>query len=105
MQYQVFTLLEWAEFFGQGMVDTADFILNLCFQKSDIELDEMPPIAPKSAMIGDHFEGGIYVSVDVRLDCGCRIRDIRVFAEHMRQQRGWDVAVSNRPGNIQEGGK
>ncbi|MFC0526109.1 hypothetical protein [Phytohabitans kaempferiae] len=45
----------------------------------------------------DEFErnpNGTYISVEVRLDCGCTIRDLRAFAEQMRQQRGWDVATS-----------
>lgn len=46
-----------------------------------------------------------YVSVEVRLDCGCRIKDIRVFAEQMRRQRGWDVAVGSYPGSYQAGEK
>lgn len=46
---------------------------------------------------------GTYVSVNVRLDCDCRIKDIRTFAEHMRQQKSWNVAVSTYPGSYQEG--
>lgn len=36
-----------------------------------------------------------YVSIDVELDCGCTINDLKVFAEQMRQQQGWDVATSS----------
>lgn len=35
-----------------------------------------------------------YVPVEVELGCGCTIRDLSVFAKHMREQRGWDVATS-----------
>ena len=37
---------------------------------------------------------GSYVSIDVFLDCGCTIRDLKAFAAHMRDQQGWDVATS-----------
>jgi hypothetical protein len=46
---------------------------------------------------------GAYVYVDVQLDCGCKIKDIRVFAEHMRRQKGWDVAVGSYPSSSQQG--
>jgi len=36
-----------------------------------------------------------YVSVEVVLDCGCVIRDLRVFAEHLRAQHGWDIATTS----------
>jgi len=48
---------------------------------------------------------GAYVPVNVRLDCGCRIKDIRTFAEHMHQQKSWNVAVGTYPGSYQEGQK
>src|SRR5258705_11560759 len=35
-----------------------------------------------------------YISIDVWLDCGCQIRELRSFAEQMRQQKGWDIATS-----------
>ncbi|MGW5094240.1 hypothetical protein ACWEQ1_05145 [Streptomyces nodosus] len=35
-----------------------------------------------------------YVTVDVRLDCGCSVRDRRTFAAQMREQRGWSIAVT-----------
>lgn len=38
--------------------------------------------------------GGPYTSIDVNLDCGCEIHDIRAFAADMREQKGWDVAVT-----------
>jgi hypothetical protein len=37
---------------------------------------------------------GSYITIDVRLGCGCEIRDLAVFAKHMREQRGWDIATS-----------
>lgn len=37
---------------------------------------------------------GSYVSIDVWLDCGCRIRDRSAFAAQMREQKGWDIATS-----------
>jgi hypothetical protein len=35
-----------------------------------------------------------YVSIDVTLTCGCSVKDRRVFAEQMREQKGWDLAVT-----------
>jgi hypothetical protein len=35
-----------------------------------------------------------YITIDVWMDCGCRIADIRTFADHMKTQRGWDVATT-----------
>jgi hypothetical protein len=35
-----------------------------------------------------------YMTIRLRLECGCAIRDLAVFAAHMRQQRGWDIATS-----------
>jgi len=35
-----------------------------------------------------------YISIDVWLDCGCEVLDLRAFAEHMRQQKGWVIATS-----------
>ncbi|MGW2034770.1 hypothetical protein [Streptomyces sp. NPDC001811] len=35
-----------------------------------------------------------YVSVDLRLTCGCAVNDRRTFASQMREQRGWDMAVT-----------
>lgn len=57
--YQAFTLLEWAEFFGQGVVDTADFILNLCFQKTEVEIDDVPPIGRLGGCLLLCFFGGL----------------------------------------------
>lgn len=37
---------------------------------------------------------GIYVSIDVWLDCGCTVRDLDAFAAQMRKQRGWNIATS-----------
>ncbi|WP_325041453.1 hypothetical protein [Kribbella sp.] len=37
---------------------------------------------------------GSYISVEVVLECGCELRDLRAFAVHMREQRGWNVAVT-----------
>ena len=37
---------------------------------------------------------GTYISVDVWLDCGCKIRDLSTFASQMREQRGWAVSTS-----------
>src|SRR5262249_39969214 len=44
----------------------------------------------------------IYVAIDVRLDCGCVLRDLHAFATQMRSQEGWDIAVSR--GFSTEGG-
>lgn len=44
MPYRAFTPLEWAAFFGQGVVDTSDFIIDFCFQKAELDLDEVSPI-------------------------------------------------------------
>lgn len=38
---------------------------------------------------------GTYITIRVQLDCGCSIRDRRVFAQQMREQRG---GRSTRPG-------
>ncbi|MFF8672585.1 hypothetical protein [Streptomyces sp. NPDC015242] len=35
-----------------------------------------------------------YVSIDLRLVCGCSINDRRTFASQMREQQGWDMAVT-----------
>jgi hypothetical protein len=37
---------------------------------------------------------GVYISIDVWLDCGCEIRDLPSFAKHMRGQKGWDIATT-----------
>jgi hypothetical protein len=37
---------------------------------------------------------GAYVSVEARLDCGCEVKDLKTFARHMRDQRGWDIATT-----------
>ncbi|MCP2321027.1 hypothetical protein APR12_006417 [Nocardia amikacinitolerans] len=37
---------------------------------------------------------GTYVSIEVRLECGCRIEDIDAFARQMKRQKGWDIATS-----------
>lgn len=45
----------------------------------------------------DPFEenpNGSYVTLEVRLDCGCEIRDLQTFAHQMREQKGWDVATT-----------
>lgn len=38
--------------------------------------------------------GGSYIGINVRLDCGCEIRDLKSFASHMREQKGWDIATT-----------
>jgi hypothetical protein len=35
-----------------------------------------------------------YISIDVWLDCGCEVRDLRAFAEQMREQKGWVIATT-----------
>ncbi|MFE1319661.1 hypothetical protein [Kitasatospora phosalacinea] len=35
-----------------------------------------------------------YVDIELELDCGCVIEDLRAFANQMRTQRGWDIATS-----------
>jgi hypothetical protein len=42
----------------------------------------------------DTSSRGSYTSVVVYFDCGCAIRDLRVFADQMRARQGWDVATS-----------
>jgi hypothetical protein len=37
---------------------------------------------------------GVYISIDVWLDCGCEIRDLQAFAKQMRDQKGWDIATT-----------
>lgn len=37
---------------------------------------------------------GAYVDIDLWLDCGCEIRDLKSFASQMREQKGWDIATS-----------
>lgn len=37
---------------------------------------------------------GTYISIELRLDCGCRILDLDAFAKQMREQRGWDIATT-----------
>ncbi|MBM7788731.1 hypothetical protein [Tenggerimyces flavus] len=46
---------------------------------------------------------GAYVTVDVRLDCGCEILELDTFAQHLRDQQGWEVATSGAWGG--SGGK
>jgi len=36
-----------------------------------------------------------HVSIALEFDCGCEIKDLRAFAEQVRQQKGWDVATSS----------
>ncbi|MGK4581838.1 hypothetical protein [Kitasatospora sp. HPMI-4] len=35
-----------------------------------------------------------YVSIELELDCDCTIEDLRTFASQMRDQHGWDIAIS-----------
>ncbi|MGK5548420.1 hypothetical protein ACSNOH_27375 [Streptomyces sp. URMC 127] len=35
-----------------------------------------------------------YIGISVTLNCGCTIQDLRAFAAHMQEQRGWTVATS-----------
>ena len=35
---------------------------------------------------------GLWITIDVWLDCGCTIRDLEAFAAQMRKQRGWEIA-------------
>lgn len=37
---------------------------------------------------------GTYVTIEVRLDCGCELRDLKIFARHMKEQKGWAIATS-----------
>jgi len=55
------------------------------------------------------YEGkpqGAYITIDVRLNCGCQIHDLTSFALHMREQQGWDIATSRSwgKGGSDEGG-
>ena len=47
---------------------------------------------------------GTYITVDVRLTCGCEIKDLRAFATQMRAQRGWNIATSGGWGSHGVGG-
>lgn len=49
---------------------------------------------------------GAYITIDVRLNCGCQIHDLTSFALHMREQQGWDIATSRGwgKGGSDEGG-
>jgi hypothetical protein len=38
---------------------------------------------------------GSYITIRVKLDCGCEIRDLDAFAKQMRAQQGWDIATSS----------
>jgi hypothetical protein len=47
-----------------------------------------------------------YVTIEVWLDCGCSVRDLKTFAKHMQTQKGWDVATSVGWGSVtSEGGE
>ncbi|MFI7120351.1 hypothetical protein [Amycolatopsis sp. NPDC049868] len=37
---------------------------------------------------------GTYITINVRLACGCEIHDLKTFASQMRQQKGWDIATT-----------
>jgi hypothetical protein len=37
---------------------------------------------------------GLYITIEVRLNCGCQIRDLKTFASHMREQKGWEIATT-----------
>jgi hypothetical protein len=49
---------------------------------------------------------GAYITIEVRLNCGCQIHDLTAFASHMREQQGWDIATSRGwgGGGSDEGG-
>ncbi len=49
--------------------------------------------------------GAQYESISVTLLCGCEIRDIRRFADQMREQRGWIVATTGGWGSSQAAGE
>ncbi|WP_207945104.1 hypothetical protein [Actinomadura rubrisoli] len=54
----------------------------------------------------DRFAGdsaGAWIGINVWLDCGCEIRDLRTFAAQMREQRGWDIATSRGWGSSTSG--
>lgn len=57
--YRAFTFLEWMEFFGQGLVDTADFILRLCFQKADVDIDDWSILGRLAACFTICLFGGL----------------------------------------------
>lgn len=40
-----------------------------------------------------------YTGIRLRFKCGCAIKDLGVFADHMKRQRGWDVARSGGYGS------
>ncbi|MCX5236172.1 hypothetical protein OG824_13265 [Streptomyces prunicolor] len=35
-----------------------------------------------------------YISICLTMKCGCEIRNLRTFAQQMREQQGWNVATS-----------
>ena len=37
---------------------------------------------------------GSYVTIELRLACGCSIKDLRAFATQMHTQKGWDIATT-----------
>lgn len=39
--------------------------------------------------------GGSYITINVTLECGCEIRNLKTFAAHMKKQSGWDVATTS----------
>ncbi|GAA2442511.1 hypothetical protein GCM10010191_68540 [Actinomadura vinacea] len=54
----------------------------------------------------DRFAGdsaGAWIGINVWLDCGCEIRDLRTFAAQMREQQGWDIATSRGWGSSTSG--
>jgi hypothetical protein len=48
---------------------------------------------------------GTYINIDLWLDCGCKIRDLSVFAKQMREQKGWEIATSRGWGSSGTDGK
>jgi hypothetical protein len=43
---------------------------------------------------------GGYIGINVVLDCGCSIRDLKTFAAQMREQKGWNIATSGGWGYV-----
>lgn len=46
---------------------------------------------------------GSYISINVWLDCGCKIHDLKSFASQMRKQKGWDISTSGGWGHSTSG--
>jgi hypothetical protein len=46
-----------------------------------------------------------YVTIELELDCDCAIKDLRIFAGQMRDQRGWDISTTGGWGSSTHQGR